>query len=538
MNQAETVKSIVSGRTALGLEFGSTRIKSVLIDMSGAVLASGCFVWENSFRDGRWTYSLQDAVRGMQASYADLKHNVAQRYGATLRTIGCIGISGMMHGLIALDSGGRQIMPFLTWRNTNAAQAAGKLSELFCFNVPMRWTVSQIYQAVLEKHPGIRRLGSAFTLAAYIHMRLSGTNVAGIGEASGMFPVDTGALDYDRRMLGAFDSLITGEGLDWKLRDVLPRVLCAGDDAGSLTAEGSRLLDPDGDLVPGIPMAPPEGDAGTGMVATDSVAPRTGNVSVGTSVFSMSVLEKPLERAYRDIDIVCTPAGRDVAMVHCNNGTTELDRWIGLFDGMLESFGIFMSRDRLYEGVFRKSLEGDPGCGGITGINFVSGEPVAGVLEGLPLLTCSPEKEMRFTDFVRAQMYSVFASLALGHRILEKENVRIDRVTGHGGFFKVAEVGQRHLSAALGVPVSVTETAGEGGPYGMALLAAFRVSQTRSMGLEKYLERIFSDAKTITVTASDEEIAGFRVFLDRFCRLMKAEKALVSHNTTEVFQWE
>ena len=528
MDQNDTRIAIETGRTALGLEFGSTRIKSVLIDLKGSVLATGSFEWENKLIDGLWTFNLTDAVRGMQQSYIELKKSVLRQYGITIKSIGCIGISGMMHGYIALDEKGRQLAPFLTWRNTNADDASSRLSAMFNFNVPMRWTVSQLYQAMIEDQEHLKSLSQIYTLATYIHMRLSGARVSGIGEASGMFPIDPVTGDYNQKMVDAFDEMVSSKGYGWTLRGVLPKVLLAGEDAGKLTVKGSHLLDPEGDLVSGIPMAPPEGDAGTGMVATNSVAERTGNVSVGTSVFSMSVLERPLSKAYRDIDIVCTPTGKEVAMVHCNNGTSNLDRWIGLFNDMLESFGIYMPKDRLYERVFRRSLDGDASCGGIASINFISGEPVAGVLDGRPLVATSTQGPMAFSDFIRSQMYSIFASLVLGHRILESENVVLDRLTGHGGYFKVDGVGQRHLSAALGVPVTVMGNSGEGGPYGMALLAAFRISDQRG-GLEGYLEKVFSRVNTSTVMATDAEMEGFKVFMKGFNELMDAEKALLKH---------
>ena len=521
----QAITQIEQGRTALGIELGSTRIKSVLIDERHAVLASGSFSWENRMENGLWTYRLEDAVEGLRQSYAALAADVRRKYGVPLKTAGGIGISGMMHGYIALDREGNQLAPFLTWRNTNTVRAADALTERFGFNIPLRWSIAQLYEAIMEEAPHVAQLDYLCTLSAYIHRLLSGERVVGIGEASGMFPIDSAAKDYDGRMIEEFETLIANRRYPWRLRDVLPRVLCAGEEAGRLTEAGARLLDPSGTLCPGIPMAPPEGDAGTGMVATDSVAVGTGNVSAGTSIFAMLVLEKPLGRMYRDIDMVTTPSGHPVAMVHCNNGTSEIDAWFQLFRDVSRGVHADSSDDALFRYLFEASLAGDADCGGLLAYNYLSGEPVTGQNEnGCPMLLRGQGAALTLANFMRAQLYSALASLTIGMEIFEAEQVRFTRLTGHGGLFKTPGVAQQYLAAAVRTPVTVLKTAGEGGPYGMAVLAAYMRSREPGQTLEAYLRsRVFSDDCGVSVEATVEEAEGYRQFLRQYRRLLPVE---------------
>ena len=521
------VEAIAAGKTALGIELGSTRIKAVLIGEDHTVLANGSFSWENRLENDRWTYHLDDAVRGLQESFADLAADVKGKYGVELTTIGAIGISGMMHGYLALDKEDKQLAPFLTWRNTNTPEAAGQLTELFQFNVPLRWSTSQLYQAILNKEEHVPQVDYITTLAGYIHYLLTGKRVMGVGEASGMFPIDSIIMDYDQTMLDQFDALIADRGYGWKIRDILPKVLVAGQDAGCLTAEGAKLLDPSGKLQPGIPMAPPEGDAGTGMVATNSVDACTGNVSAGTSIFSMVVLEKKLSKLYRDIDMVTTPSGRPVAMVHCNNGASELDAWMRMFGEILTAVGANVSTGELFGKLFGESLKGDSDCDDVTLFNYISGEPVTGLNDGRPLLVRRKDSKLTLANFMRSQIYSIFASLAVGHRILDAEQVRIRRLTGHGGLFKTPGVAQKYMAAALNAPVTVMKTAGEGGPYGMALLASY-ILRAKEMTLEDYLENVvFAGAEGSTMEPDAADVAGYKDYLKVYCDCLDLEHTAV-----------
>ena len=521
------VEAIAAGKTALGIELGSTRIKAVLIGEDHHVLANGSFSWENRLENDRWTYHLDDAVRGLQESFADLAADVKGKYGVELTKIGAIGISGMMHGYLALDQEDKQLAPFLTWRNTNTPEAAGQLTELFQFNVPLRWSISQLYQAILNGEDHVPQVDYITTLAGYIHYLLTGKRVMGVGEASGMFPIDSTIMDYDQTMLDQFDTLIADRGYGWKIRDILPKVLVAGQDAGCLTAEGAKLLDPTGKLQSGIPMAPPEGDAGTGMVATNSVDACTGNVSAGTSIFSMVVLEKKLSKLYRDIDMVTTPSGRPVAMVHCNNGASELDAWMRMFGEILSAVGAEVSGGELYGKLFNESLKGAADCDDVTLFNYISGEPVTGLNDGRPLLVRRKDSKLSLANFMRSQIYSIFASLAVGHRILDAEQVRFRRLTGHGGLFKTPGVAQKYMAAALNAPVTVMKTAGEGGPYGMALLAAYLL-KAKEISLEEYLENVvFGDAEGSTMEPDAADVAGYKAYLKAYCDALDLEHTAV-----------
>ena len=525
--QYDPVSQIRSAQTCLGIEFGSTRIKSVLIDRSYNVLATGSFCWENRLEDGLWTYHLDDAIRGLQESYADLRKNVETVYGVCLQKIGCIGISGMMHGYLPLDQNGKQLSRFLTWRNTNTAEASEALTGLFQFNVPLRWSISQLYQAILNREPHVEKISYLTTLAGFMHFLLSGQRVLGIDDASGMFPIDAATKNYDQAMLDSFSELVAPYGFPWKLRDILPQVRAAGEDAGFLTESGARLLDPTGNLQSGIPMAPPEGDAATGMTATNAVASGTGNVSAGTSIFAMVVLEKNLSRLYRDIDIVSTPAGKPVAMVHCNNGTSELDSWMRLFTRAAELAGAPADTGTLYSAFFRESLLVDADCGGTLFYNFQSGEPVVGLRQGRPLFVRASDSDLTLAKFMRTQLYSILASLSIGMQILEKEQVRIDRLTGHGGLFKTPGVMQRYMAAALNAPIHVMENAGEGGPYGMALLAAYRMSRSQ-VPLEDFLQHeVFRNAAGTSVAPDPDDRQGFMRWLARFRAGLAVEEAAI-----------
>ncbi|MDE6598603.1 MAG: FGGY-family carbohydrate kinase, partial [Oscillospiraceae bacterium] len=486
-------------KTFLGIEFGSTRIKACLIGEDFAPIAQGAHDWENRLENGYWTYSLDDIHGGLQSCYADLKRDIREKYGVTLETVGAMGISAMMHGYMAFDGGDKLLVPFRTWRNTTTEKAAAELTKLFGFNIPQRWSIAHLYQAILNNEPHVPQIAHITTLAGYIHFLLTGKRAVGIGEASGMFPVSGN--DYDKDMLGKFGGLVP----DMNIRDVLPAVLSAGEAAGNLTEAGAKFLDPDGDLKAGIPLCPPEGDAGTGMTATNAVRAGTGNVSAGTSVFSMLVLEKNLSGVYPEIDMVTTPDGSPVAMVHCNNCCSELDAWVGMFGEFAEMIGKPLSKSELYETLYRNAMKGSPDCGGVTAYNCLSGEPVIGVESGRPLYFRTPDSKMSLADFFRAQLYSAFAALRYGMDILFDEgNVSAEQFTGHGGLFKVSGTAQQILADALETPVAVMETAGEGGAWGMALLAAYAVCGG-GKSLADFLEsEVFTGMKKTVLQPSEE----------------------------------
>ena len=516
-------------KTVLGLELGSTRIKAVLIDENHLPIASGSHEWENQLVNGVWTYSMEAIHAGVQACFADLKRDVKEKFGETLKEVGAMGISGMMHGYLPFDAAGRPLAAFRTWRNTMTGPAAAELTELFGFNIPQRWSIAHLYQAMLNGEDHLPRLDHITTVAGYLHEKLTGRRVLGVGEASGVFPIDSDKLDYDAAMAAKFDALIAARGYAWRLRDVLPEVLPAGEAGGRLTEDGARFLDPEGDLVSGIPFAPPEGDAGTGMAATNSVAVRTGNVSAGTSDFAMIVVDHPLG-VHREIDMVTTPAGLPVAMVHCNNCTSDINAWVGLLGEFAGAIGAKISRGDLFTLLFNKALEGEADCGGLLSYNYLSGEGVTDLDEGRPVFLRAPDARLTLANFMRTHLLSALATLKIGLDILTKEeNVPIDKLYGHGGYFKTPGVGQRMLSAAVGSPVSVMETAGEGGPYGMALLAAFMLWKKDGQPLEDYLEnKVFAGAKSATLMAGEEDVAGFQRFLERYQAALPVEKAAIA----------
>ncbi len=509
----------------LGIELGSTRIKAVLLDENNIPAAAGSYEWENRLVDGIWTYKIDDVHTGLRACYADLKQNFENKYKTPLVTVGAIGISGMMHGYLPFDKEGNPLAEFRTWRNTVTGEAASRLTRLFDFNIPQRWSIAHLYQAILNGETHVANIARLTTLSGYIHYRLTGLHVMGVGEASGMFPIAGDAVDYDECMIEKFDKLVD---MPWKLRDILPKVLAAGECAGTLTAKGAEFLDPSGTLKPGIPLAPCEGDAGTGMTATNSIAVRTGNVSAGTSDFAMVVTEKPLG-VHREIDMVTTPAGRPVAMVHCNNCTSDINAWVDLFSQFADAIGAPIQKEELFTLLFNKAIEGDADCGGLLSYNYLSGEGITDLDSGRPVFLRTPDAKFTLENFMRTHLVSALATLKIGLDILTKEeNVPIDRLYGHGGFFKTPGVGQRILSAAVGAPVSVTKTAGEGGPYGMALLAAYMLKKEEGEALEYYLEtKVFKDAESSTVMASAEEIEGFSKFLSRYIKALPVEKAAI-----------
>ena len=521
--------SIEAGRTALGIEFGSTRIKAVLVDETHNPIAMGTHDWENRLENHIWTYSLEDIWGGLQDCYASLVKDVRDKYGVTLTTIGSMGFSGMMHGYMPFDEKGELLVPFRTWRNTMTGEAVKVLSPLFEFNIPQRWSIAHLYQAILNKEEHVGRIDFFTTLAGYIHWKLSGEKVLGVGEASGMFPIDSTTGDYDEKMLAKFDELVSKEGFAWNIKGILPKVLNAGEKAGCLTEEGAALLDVSGNLKAGIPMCPPEGDAGTGMVATNSVRVRTGNVSAGTSVFSMVVLEKAMKKAYEEIDMVTTPDGMPVAMVHCNNCTSDLNAWVNLFDQFAETFGMKIDKNDLYGTLYRKALEADADCGGLVAYNYFSGEPVTGLNEGRPMFVRMPDADFTLANFMRSHLYSALAALKVGNDILLKEEkVAVDSLMGHGGLFKTPVVGQQILAAALNAPVTVMDTASEGGPWGMAVLAAYMMEKGENEGLADYLsEKIFAGQTGTTIAPQASDVAGFDAFMTKYVATLSAEKAAV-----------
>ena len=527
---SEAIKAAIeAGKTALGIEFGSTRIKAVLIGEDYAPIAMGTHDWENRLENKIWTYSLEDIWTGLQDCYANLAEDVKTKYGVTLTNIGAIGFSGMMHGYMAFGKNDELLVPFRTWRNTMTEEACKKLVSVFNFNIPQRWSIAHLYQAILSKEEHVKDITFFTTLAGYIHWKLTGEKVLGIGEASGMFPIDSTNMDFDAKMLDQFDELIVDKAFPWKIRDILPKVLVAGEKAGVLTEEGAKLLDPSGNLQAGIPMCPPEGDAGTGMVATNSVAVRTGNVSAGTSIFSMVVLEKSMENVHEEIDMVTTPDGMPVAMVHCNNCTSDLNAWVNLFKEFATTFGMSVDMNDLYGTLYRKALEADTDCGGLMAYNFFSGEPVAGAEEGRPMFVRTPDAKFNLANFMRTHLYSALATLKIGMDILLKEeNVTVDSLMGHGGLFKTPVVGQQMLAAAMNAPVTVMDTASEGGAWGMAVLAAFMQETEADETLASYLnEKIFAGQTGSKIEPKAEDVAGFDAFLEKYKNTLPAEKAAI-----------
>ncbi len=510
----------------LGIELGSTRIKAVLIDKDHQCVASGSYGWENRLENGVWVYPLEEAVAGLRACYSALREDVQQKCGQPLNRVSAIGISGMMHGYLVLDKNGKQLAPFRTWRNTITGPASDTLTELFRFNIPQRWSIAHLYQAILNKESHVQDIARLTTLSGYIHSLLTDSNAMGISEASGMFPYDDATGDFDAVRVAQFDELIKPLGFSWKLKDILPVVVPAGTEAGILTEAGAALLDETGVLEPGIPFCPPEGDAGTGLVATGAVLPRTGSISAGTSGFALLVLEKPMKGYYREIDVSATPAGKTIAQAHTNNCTSEIDAWINLIADTAKVMGWPVDKNELYATLFRKALEGDADGGGMVSFNYFAGEPVTDTEIGRPMLVRLPDSTMHIANFMRAQLYGAIATLKLGMDILaDKEQVETDTLLGHGGFFKTPGVGQQILADALNVPITTMETAGEGGPWGMALLAAYMQWKIPGQTMEEYLmQKVFSYAKSICLQPNAEGVAGFAAYLKRYVACLDAQR--------------
>jgi Sugar (pentulose and hexulose) kinases len=530
---------ILGGRTSLGIELGSTRIKACLVDVDdpSTVLAVGSHEWENEYVDRIWTYSLDAVWSGLQAAYADLVADVERRYGLRPETYGAIGVSAMMHGYLAFDADDELLVPFRTWRTTTTGAAAAELTDLFGVNIPLRWSIAHLHQAVIDDEPHVSRLSFVTTLAGYVHWRLTGRKVLGVGDASGMFPIDPATKDYDVELIARYDRLVTersseiGPEPGLGLAALLPEVLVAARPAGELTPEGAVLLDPTGTLRPGVVLCPPEGDAGTGMVATGSVAPRTGNVSAGTSIFAMVVLERPLRHPHEELDIVTTPAGDPVAMVHCNNGASELAEWVALFGRFAAAAGTPLDTDNVYDTLFREALDGDADAGGLLAYNHLAGEPIVGLTEGRPLVVRPPDGRLSLGNFMRAQLYGVFGTLALGMRVLSDEGVALDRMSAHGGMFRTAGVAQRFLAAALDAPVSVAETASEGGAWGIAVLASYLAAAGETadrLDLDSYLgQRVFGGSAVEASEPHPDDVAGFATYLERYRAGLAVERAAV-----------
>lgn len=523
--------ALEAGKTVLGIEFGSTRIKAVLVDENNTPIASGAHDWENRLVDNIWTYTLDDIWTGLQDCYSKLLEDVKAKYGVTLTTIGAIGFSAMMHGYMAFDKEGKLLVPFRTWRNSCAEKAADQLTEALGFHIPARWSIAHLYNAILNNEEHVSSISYQTTLAGYIHWMLTGKKVLGVGEASGMFPIDSNTKTYYADMVQKFDDLIADKNYGWKLLDIFPEVLVAGDDAGFLTEEGAKLLDVSGNLKAGIPLCPPEGDAGTGMAATNSVAVRTGNVSAGTSVFAMVVLEKELTKAYPELDLVTTPTGNAVAMVHCNNCTSDLNAWVNLFKEFAESFGMEVDMTKLFSTLYNKALTGDADCGGLLAYNYFSGENITGFEEGRPLFVRTPDSKFNLANFMRLHLFTSLGALKTGLDILLKqEGVQVDTITGHGGLFKTKGVGQKILAGAIDAPVSVMETAGEGGAWGIALLASYMIQKKDGETFDDYLEqRVFKGQKGSVMEPDAKDVEGFNQFIERYTKGLPIERAAVEN---------
>ena len=519
---------INAGRATLGIEFGSTRIKAVLIDENYAPIASGAHDWENRNEDGCWTYTLDDVWNGVQDCYNNLKKDVQAKYGVSLTKVSALGISAMMHGYMAFDKDDNLLVPFRTWRNSTTGQAAEKLSQLFDYNIPQRWSIAHLEQAIMNKEEHVEKINFLTTLSGYVHWKLTGQKVLGVGDASGMFPIDAKKCDYRQDMVAQFDELNASNNFPWELNEILPKVLSAGEEAGILSAEGAKLLDPTGELMSGCPLCPPEGDAGTGMVATNSVTVRTGNVSAGTSIFAMIVLEKELSKRYMEIDMVTTPAGDLVAMVHANNCTSDWDAWVNVFGEFAKEFGLEVNKGELYDKLYFKALEGDADCGGLLSYGYFAGEDIMGVSEGRPLFVREQKSNFTLANFTRTHLFSTCGALKVGmNLLLESEDVKIDKMLGHGGLFKTREVGQRIMAAAIGAPVYVMETAGEGGAWGIALLAAY-LAEKGAMKLESFLsDQVFGGEEGIKMDPVAEDVAGFEQYIERYVKGINIEKAAV-----------
>ena len=524
-------ETIQQGKAILGIEFGSTRIKAVLIDGENKPIAQGSHEWENQLVDGLWTYSIDAIWNGLQDCYAQLRKDVKSQYDCEIESLAAIGFSAMMHGYMAFNKQQEILVPFRTWRNTNTAKAAAALSELFVYNIPLRWSISHLYQCILEDNDHVKDIDFITTLAGYIHWQLTGEKVLGVGDASGMLPIDPETRNYSQQMVDKFDALVAPKGYPWKLIDILPKVLNAGENAGVLTEAGAKKLDPSGTLKAGVPVCPPEGDAGTGMVATNAVKQRTGNVSAGTSSFSMIVLEKDLSKPYEMIDMVTTPDGSLVAMVHCNNCTSDLNAWVNLFKEYQQLLGVPVDMNEVFGKLYNNALTGDADCGGLIAYNYISGEPVTGLAEGRPMFVRSANDKFNLANFMRANLYASVGVLKIGNDILfNEEHIKVDRITGHGGLFKTKGVGQRVLAAAINSPISVMETAGEGGAWGIALLASYLVNNANGSTLADWLEQnVFAGNTGVAIAPTAEDVAGFNKWIENYKRGLAIEQAAVDN---------
>lgn len=529
MDRDAVKQAIENGKTALGIEFGSTRIKAVLVGEDNAPIAQGAHDWENRYENNIWTYTLEDIWTGLQDCYGKLAADVKVQYGTVLKKIGAIGFSAMMHGYMVFDKNGELLVPFRTWRNSITEEASEKLTELFEYNIPQRWSIAHLYQAMLNQEAHVPQIDFMTTLDGYIHWKLTGERTLGVGEASGMFPIDSATKTYRQDMVDKFEALVKEKNYPWKLSEILPKVLTAGEQAGVLTEEGAKLLDPSGNLEAGIPLCPSEGDAGTGMVATNSVAKRTGNVSAGTSVFAMIVLEKELSRVYPEIDMVTTPTGSPVAMVHANNCTSDLNAWVGLFREFAEAFGMKVDMNELFGTLYNKALEGDADCGGLLSYGYFSGENITHMEEGRPLFVRTPKSSFNLANFMRVHLFTALGALKVGMDILFKEEqVQADKILGHGGLFKTKGVGQKIMAAAMDTPVSVMETAGEGGAWGIALLASYMKNREQGESLDAYLERkVFAGNEGSCMEPDAEDVSGFEKFIERYKEGLPIERAAV-----------
>ena len=523
-------KSVIeSGKAVLGIEFGSTRIKAVLVDDANKPIASGSHEWENQLKDGIWTYSIDMIWEGLQHAYKEMTEDVEKQYGVKVEKLAALGFSAMMHGYMAFGADDEILVPFRTWRNAITEEASEKLTKLFNYNIPQRWSIAHLYQAILNGEDHVKDIKFQTTLAGYIHWKLTGRKVLGVGEASGMFPIDIATGKFNQTMVDAFNKEVEGKGYPWKLLDIFPEVLTAGENAGELTAEGAKLLDPTGTLQAGCPLCPPEGDAGTGMVATNSVARRTGNVSAGTSVFSMVVLEKELSKVYPELDLVTTPSGDLVAMVHCNNCTSDLNAWVNIFKEFAEAFGVDVDMNKLFGTLYNKAMEGDVNGGNLLAYNYISGENITGMEEGRPLFVRTPNSKFNLANFMRVNLYTALGALKIGmDLLLKEEGVQVDKLLGHGGLFKTKGVGQQILADAMNTPISVMETAGEGGAWGIAVLASYMVQKAEGESLGDYLNnKVFAGQEGSELAPDPEGVKGFDEFIEIYKAGLPIQRAAI-----------
>lgn len=523
-------KSVIeSGKAVLGIEFGSTRIKAVLVDDANKPIASGSHEWENQLKDGIWTYSIDMIWEGLQHAYKEMTEDVEKQYGVKVEKLAALGFSAMMHGYMAFGADDEILVPFRTWRNAITEEASEKLTKLFNYNIPQRWSIAHLYQAILNGEDHVKDIKFQTTLAGYIHWKLTGRKVLGVGEASGMFPIDIATGKFNQTMVDAFNKEVEGKGYPWKLLDIFPEVLTAGENAGELTAEGAKLLDPTGTLQAGCPLCPPEGDAGTGMVATNSVARRTGNVSAGTSVFSMVVLEKELSKVYPELDLVTTPSGDLVAMVHCNNCTSDLNAWVNIFKEFAEAFGVDVDMNKLFGTLYNKAMEGDVNGGNLLAYNYISGENITGMEEGRPLFVRTPNSKFNLANFMRVNLYTALGALKIGmDLLLKEEGVQVDKLLGHGGLFKTKGVGQQILADAMNTPISVMETAGEGGAWGIAVLASYMVQKAEGESLGDYLNnKVFAGQEGSKLAPDPEGVKGFDEFIEIYKAGLPIQRAAI-----------